>query len=185
MSQHTPTAALLKPDAATDHLHGSASAPVTLVEYGDFECPSCRQAHPAVKFLLSHFGDKLRYVYRHYPLREVHPHAEMAAEASEAAGAQHQFWPFHDLLFTHDGALDTKHFHAYATQLGLDLPRFDNELKDHVYRQRVQENLAGAHTLGLRATPSFFVNGNFVDVSFGLQKLEDAVTAALGSSAVR
>lgn len=169
----------LTPDPATDHIHGSAHAAVTLVEYGDFECPSCRQAHPAVKFLVSHFGDRLRFVYRHFPLREVHPHAEIAAEASEAAAAQHQFWPFHDLLFEHQGHLDLKHFLGYARQLGLDPVRFENEMKDNVYLQRVQEQIASGTRVGVRATPSFFVNRTFVDVSFGLERLETAIDAAL------
>src|SRR5882672_5393093 len=118
----------------TDHVLGHASAKVTIVEYGDFECPSCGQAYPAVKILLKHFGDRVRFVYRHFPLVEVHPHAELAAEAAEAAGAQHKFWPMHDLLFQNQSRLKLKELHHYAEQLELDLVRFDFELSDQVYR---------------------------------------------------
>lgn len=170
---------LLVPDPATDHILGPAAAPVTVVEYGDFECPSCRQAHPAVKIMQAHFGGKLRFVFRHFPLREVHPHAELAAEASEAAGAQHQFWAYHDLLFAHPQHITPQDLSTYAQQLGLDMPRFGYEMQDNVYLQRVQEQLAVAERLGVRATPTFYVNGVFCDVSFGLQHLHQAIDRAL------
>lgn len=169
----------LLPDPATDHIRGSASAPVTLVEYGDFECPSCLQAHAAVQMLLGHFGHQLKFVFRHFPLREVHPHAQRAAEAAEAAGAQGKFWPMYDLLFTHQQHLKDKNLLDYASQIGLDMPRYDNEMKDSVYLQRVQEHMAVGEQLHLRATPSFYVNGLFVDVSFGLQHLHEAIDKAL------
>lgn len=182
MSAQSPAHArqrLLTPDRATEHVLGPDSAAVTLIEFGDFECPSCRQAHPAVQMLLSHFGAQVRFAFRHFPLREVHPHAELAAEAAEAAGAQGRFWPYADLLFNHQSHLDTRHLDAYAAQLGLDMARFENELKDNVYRQRVQEQVELGHRLNVRATPTFYVNGEFVDVSFGLQNLRDAVERAL------
>ena len=179
MTTSAPHPPHVEPDPATDHLAGPARAEVTLIEYGDFECPSCRLAYPAVKFLQSHYGTRLRFAFRHFPLREVHPHAEMAAEAAEAAAAQHQFWPYHDLLFAHPDHLDAKHLSAYALQLGFDMPRFENELKDHVYRQRVQEQIASGTRGGVRATPTFFVNGKLVDVSFGLDRLQPAIEAAL------
>jgi len=171
--------ALLSPDPATDHILGPASAPVTVVEFGDFECPSCRQAHPTVQFTLSHFGPQLRFVYRHFPLREVHPHAELAAQAAEAASAQGKFWAYADLLFNHQSHLDSRHLDAYARQLDLDMPRFENELKDGVYRQRVQEQVEAGRRLNVRATPTFYVNGVFTDVSFGLLQLRDAIERAL------
>jgi protein-disulfide isomerase len=175
----TSTLDLAPPDSATDHIAGPRSAAITVVEYGDFECPSCRQAAPVVKALLAHHAGQVRLVFRHFPLREVHPHAELAAEAAEAAGAQGRFWQLHDLLFAHQDHLDASHIHGYAAQLGLDMARFDNELKDTVYRQRVQEQIAGGQRAGVRATPTFFVNGKLVDVSFGLQRLQDAVDQAL------
>lgn len=170
---------LLLPDEATDHIQGPAFAPVALIEYGDFECPSCLQAHAALKVILPHFGPQLRFVFRHFPLREVHPHAELAAEAAEAAGAQGQFWPMYELLFTNQQHLKEKHLLDYAGQIGLDLPRYQNEMKDHVYLQRVQENMQGGRHLGVRSTPAFYVNGLLIDVSFGFQPLHEAIDKVL------
>ena len=179
MTAHAKPDRLLSPDESTDHIHGPATASVTVVEYGDFECPSCFQAHTALKVMLPHFGPQLRFVFRHFPLREVHPHAELAAEAAEAAGAQGKFWPMYELLFTHQQHLKEKHLLDYAGQVGLDLPRFQNEMNDHVYLQRVQENMQGGRHLGVRSTPAVYVNGVFTDVSFGLQHLHEAIEKAL------
>lgn len=170
---------LLSPDGAIDHIRGPASAPVTLIEYGDFECPSCIQAYSALKIMLPHFGHQLRFVFRHFPLREVHPHAELAAETAEAAGAQGKFWPMYELLFTNQQHLKEKHLLDYAAQVGLDLPRYQNEINDHVYLQRVQEHMLGGRHLGVRATPTFYVNGVVTDVSFGLQRLHEAIDKQL------
>ena len=170
---------VLQPHENTDHIRGPASAPVTVVEYGDFECPSCRQAHAALKVMLPHFGDKVRFVFRHFPQREVHPHAELAAEAAEAAGAQGKFWEMHDLLFEHRIHSDEKHVLDCATRVGLDLPRYHNDIADQVYLQRVQEHLESGHRVDVRGTPAFFVNGRFVDVSFGLERLEKAIEKIL------
>ncbi|MDL9997403.1 thioredoxin domain-containing protein [Variovorax sp. J22P240] len=183
MNTRTSLSPLLVPDMRTDHIVGSGASQVTVVEYGDFECPSCRQAHPAVKILLAHFGDKVCYVFRHYPLREVHPHAELAAEASEAASAQHKFWPYHDLLFTHQQHLDKPHLFEFGEQLGLDMSRFRNEVEDHVYLQRVQEQVDSGRRVGVRSTPAFYVDGVGTDVTFGLQHLQEAVDKALLASA--
>ena len=179
MNASPPSGPLLAPDPTTDHILGPPSAAVTVVEFGDFECPSCRQAHPAVQFMLQHFGQRVRFVFRHFPLREVHAHAELAAEAAEAAGAQGRFWPYFDLLFNHQNQLDPSHLGGYAAQLGLDMPRFENELKDGVYRQRVQEQIEIGNRLRVRGTPTFYVNGNFTDVSFGLQQLRDTIERLL------
>lgn len=170
---------LLLPDEATDHIQGPAFAPVALIEYGGFECPSCLQAHAALKVILPYFGPQLRFVFRHFPLREVHPHAELAAEAAEAAGAQGKFWPMYELLFTNQQHLKEKHLLDYAGQIGLDLPRYQNEMKDHVYLQRVQENMQGGRHLGVRSTPAFYVNGLLIDVSFGFQPLHEAIDKVL------
>ena len=170
---------VLHPDEATDHIRGPAYAPVTLIEYGDFECSACVQAYGAVNIMRAHFGDQLRFVFRHFPLREVHPHAEMAAEAAEAAGAQGKFWPMYDLLFTHTQHLKEKHLLDYAGQIGLDIARYRNEMTDHVYLQRVQEHVLGGRHLGVRSTPAFYVNGVFTDVSFGLQPLHESLDRAL------
>jgi protein-disulfide isomerase len=173
---------LLVPDEATDHILGPATARATLIEYGDFECPSCAQAYPAVKIMLDHFGPQVRFVFRHFPLREVHRHAELAAEAAEAAGAQGKFWPFHDLLFTHQHRLGETHLRDHALQAGLDMARFENEMRDHVYLQRVQEQMQVGDQLRVRATPTFYLNGEVVDVSFGLAHLQQAVGRALAAA---
>lgn len=158
-----------------DHVLGTAQAPVTVVEYGDFECPSCKLAYPAVKLMIKTFGSALRFAYRHFPLVEVHPHAELAAEAAEAAGAQGKFWPMHDLLFENQQHLKANNLRSYAQRLELDLSRYDYEMSDHVYLQRVREHVASGVASGVRGTPSFFLNGVYQDVSFGFEHLMDAV----------
>jgi protein-disulfide isomerase len=170
---------LAVPVDRTDHCLGPETAKVTVVEYGDFECPSCGQAYPAVKLLLRDFEHLVRFAFRHYPLTEVHPHAELAAEAAEAAGAQHKFWPMYDLLFEHQLHLKQKDLRHYAEQLELDLERYDYELGDQVYRQRVNEHVASGRRSGIRATPTFFVNGVLTDVSFGMDRLFEAVKSRL------
>ena len=179
MKAHARPYPAFQPDEAVEHIQGPASARVTLVEYGDFQCPSCAQAHTAMKIMLAHFDQKLRFVYRHYPQRQAHPDAELAAEAAEAAAAQGKFWPYYDLLFEHQQHLKEKHLLDYARQLELDLARYQNEMKDHVYLQRVQEHMQSGQHLGLRSTPAFYVNGVFTDVSFGLQHLHQAIDKAL------
>lgn len=170
---------LLKADPATDHVLGPIAAPVTLIEYGDFESPACREAHAAVGILLREHGQHLRLVYRHFPELVEHPHAEAAAEASEAMAAQGRFWPFCDLLFENQEHLKEKALRQYAERVGADLLRYDHEMQDRIYLQRVQEHIAGAHRLGIRSMPAFFVNGVPVDVSFGPERLEQAVVRAL------
>ncbi len=165
----------------SDHFKGSHSAKVTVVEYGDFECPSCGQAYPAMKILLEYFGDDVRFVFRHFPQREVHPHAELAAEAAEAAGAQHKFWTMHDLLFENQLHLKANSLRQYAARAELDLERYEYEMGDHLYLQRVQEHLQSGDKSGVRSTPTFFVNGAVQDVSFGLELLQAAIDAALHS----
>ena len=181
MAASSRPSSLLCLDEATDHIQGVLSASVTLIEYGDYECPSCFQATVALKVIQPHFGDSLRYAFRHFPLREVHPHAELAAEAAEAAGAQGKFWPMHDLLFSMQHHLKEKHLQGYAAQLGLDMARYENEMKDHVYLQRVQEQLQSGQRLAIRSTPAFYVNGVFADVSFGLEHLHQAIERALAA----
>ena len=180
MSARTPEPfTLAVPVDHTDHLLGPESARVVIVEYGDFECPNCGQAYPAVKLLLRHFEHRVRYAFRHFPLTEVHPHAQLAAEAAEAAAGQHKFWPMHDLLFEQQLHLKPKELRRYAGELELDLERFDYELNDQVYRQRVNEHIEGGQRSGVRATPTFFVEGALVDVSFGLDRLFETVRARL------
>jgi protein-disulfide isomerase len=169
----------LSADPATDHILGPVSAPVTVLEYGDFESPACRQAHVAMKILLRDHARHVRYVYRHFPEIKTHPHAEAAAEASEAVAAQGHFWPFCELLFDNQQHLKEKSLRQYAERAGADLMRYDHEMQGRIYLQRVQEHCAGARHLGIRAMPAFYVNGSPVDVSFGLEQLDLAVTRAL------
>jgi protein-disulfide isomerase len=170
---------LTPPVSATDHTLGPDHAPVTVVEYGDFECPNCKQAAPAVKLLLERFDQKVRFVYRHFPLVDVHPHAMGAAQAAECAGAQGKFWEMHDLLFAHQDHLKPKQLHGYAEQLGLDMALYTAEMDDEVYLQRIREHMNSGLESGVRGTPGFFVNGAIQDVSFGIRALFDAVEAAL------
>lgn len=170
---------LAVPVEPTDHAIGPAHAPVTIVEYGDFECPNCKQAAPAVKLLLEKFTERVRFVFRHYPLEEVHPHALRAAEAAECAGGQGRFWPMHDLLFENQSHLKLEHLRRYAERLELDVARFTAEMDDEIYLQRVREHIAGGRQSGARNTPTFFFNGSIHDVSFGLHGLFDAVESAL------
>ena len=167
------------PVVPTDHSIGPLHAPVTVLEYGDFECPNCKQAAPAVKLLLERFAERARFVYRHFPLEEVHPHAVRAAEAAECAGGQQKFWPMHDLLFDNQAHLKLQHLHHYAERLDLDVARFTAEMDDEIYLQRVREHMAGGRESGVRSTPTFFVNGVIHDVSYGLHGLFDAVESVL------
>lgn len=167
------------PVSATDHLIGPSHALATVVEYGDFECPNCKQAYPAIKLLLHRFKDRVRFAYRHFPLEEVHPQALQAAEASESAAGQEKFWPMHDLLFENQPHLKPHQLRGYAERLGLDLARYTAEMEERLYLQRVHEHIQSGRESGVRATPTFFVNGRIQDVSFGLGSLFDAVELAL------
>ena len=164
---------------AIDHVLGSLHAAVTMVEYGDFECPSCKQAAPAVKLLLERFADRIRFVYRHFPQQEVHPHALHAAQAAETAGGQGKFWQMHDLLFDNQRHLKLPQLRSYAERLELDLARYDFEMDDEVYLQRVREQVDSGLQSGVRATPTFFINGILRDTSYGLQSLVEGVEVAL------
>ena len=161
--------------APVDHRRGAQHATVTIVEYGDFECPVCRSAEPAVRMVLDAHADRVQLVYRHFPIESVHPHALMAAEASEAAAAQGKFWEMHDLLLREGARLDSDALDGYARTLGLDMALFKASLDDEIYRQRVREQQAGGVKSHLRAAPGFFVNGKVCDVSGGMHALSEAV----------
>ncbi len=170
-------------DPERDHLRGPAEAPVTVVEYGDFECPYCGRAEPVVRELLADFGD-VRYVWRHLPLSDVHPNAELAAEAAEAAAAQGAFWEMHDLLLDHQGELRPRHLHAYAQQLELDPDRFRDELQGHAHAPRIEEDVDSADISGVTGTPTFFVNERRHDGAYDIETLAAAVKAAGARSAI-
>jgi protein-disulfide isomerase len=169
---------LMEPLGPADHVLGPEHAPVTVVEYGDFECPHCKKAAGAVKLLLARFEAQVRFAFRPFPLEGVHPHALRAAEAAECAAGQGKFWEMHDLLFEKQDHLELRHLFDNARALGLDMARFTAEMDGEIYLQRVRENQRSGDASGVRGTPTFFVNGNLVDVSYGLHALLDAVEAA-------
>jgi protein-disulfide isomerase len=170
---------LMDPVTEIDHLLGPTDARITLVEYGDFQCPNCKQAAPVVKLALNRFAHRIRFVFRHFPQEDVHPHALLAAEAAEAAGAQGQFWQMHDLLFDNQNHLKPNDLRGYVERLELDLRRYDADMEDELYRQRVREHIQGGLRSGVRTTPTFFINGKISDASFGLQHLMEGIEAAL------
>ncbi len=166
------------PDPDRDHIRGPQEAPVTLVEYGDFECPYCGQAEQVVRELLSSLGADMRYVWRHLPLNDVHPTAQLAAEASEAAAAQGRFWEMHDTLLSHQDELSPRDLARYAEQLGLDVERFTDELRRREYAPRVSEDVASADESGVSGTPTFFINGRRHYGVYDTETLTSAVRAA-------
>lgn len=181
MTTSHPTHTLAVPLRPHEHSKGSIHARIVLVEYGDFECPSCKVAAPTVKLLLERFDGQLRLIFRNFPLEEAHPHALMAAEVAEIAAAQDRFWEMHDLLFANQAHLGPKDLERYAAQLGLDMTRYHAELDDHIYLQKVREDIAGGKSSHIRATPTFFLNGVVQDISFGMKALHDAVEKAVRS----
>ena len=180
-----PLIATLSPpvDSQRDHVRGRADAPVTLVEYGDFQCPYCGEAYPVVRALQERFGDQLRFVFRHMPLPDLHPRAPFAAEAAEAASAQDRFWEMHDRLFEHRLELDDSDLREHAEAIGVaDSERFDAELRDGVHAARVEEDYRSGAESGVPSTPRFFVNGmiHLGSASFG--ELGEAIDAELHTS---
>ena len=165
-------------DPERDHVRGPEDAPVTLVEYGDFECPYCGRAEPVLRELLADFGDDLRFVFRDLPLSDVHPRAQLAAEASEAAGAQGKFWEMHDLLFDHQDALAPQDLIRYAEELGLDVDRFRDELRRRVYAPGIAEDVESADESNVAGTPTFFINGQRHHGSYDEESLAQAVRSA-------
>jgi Na+/H+ antiporter NhaA len=172
-------------DPERDHVRGPDSAPVTLVEYGDYECPYCGQAEVVVRELLDEFGDELRYVWRHLPLSDVHFNAQMAAEATEAAGTQGAFWPMHDKLLTSQDELTARDLKRHADELGLDVERFWDELRRREHAERVAEDVASADTSGVAGTPSFFINGRRHQGAYDADTLSRAVRSARARARLR
>ncbi len=168
-------------DERRDHIRGDRSAPATLLEYGDYECPYCGQAHPVVKALILQLGPQLRFAFRHFPLATVHPHAQHAAEAAEVAGAQDRFWDMHDQLYENQGALDDVALLQYAAILNLDLTRFIEELSSHAYVDRVREDFIMGAREGVNGTPTFFINGRRHDSTFDFETLLAAIENEIAS----
>ncbi len=170
-------------DEERDHIRGPAEAPVTVVEYGDHECPYCGQAEPSVRELLRDFGD-IRYVWRNLPLTDVHPHAQLAAEAAEAAAKQGKFWEMHDVLMDHQGALTTRDLIGYAAGLGLNVEKFTGDLRKHVGAAHVAEDVDSADLSGVSGTPTFFVNGQRHYGAYDIDSLRKAVKLALARAKI-
>jgi len=172
-------ARLTLPVGPRDHAQGPGDALVTLVEYGDYECPHCGRAFPIVKEVQRRLGSKLRFVFRNFPLRESHPHAQHAAEAAEGTAAHGRFWKMHDMLYEHQQALDDAHLVGYASCLGLDAKAFEHELRAHAHRARVREDFMSGVRSGVNGTPTFFINGLRFDDSWDADTLTEALKAAL------
>ena len=164
-----------------DHILGPITAPVTMVEYGDYECPYCGQAHHVVKQLRQLMGHRMCFVFRHFPLTTVHPHAQLAAEAAEAAGVQGKFWEMHYVLFEHQHALAANDLVQYAAALGLDVPRFSSDLATHIHAPRVREHFLSGVRSGVNGTPTFFINGLRHNGTFDLDTLVEAIEMAMGA----
>jgi len=173
------TANLKPPVGPKDHMQGPPDAPVTLVECGDYECPYCGEAYPIVKAIQERLGDQVCFVFRNFPLTEVHPHAEEAAEAAEAAAAQGKFWEMHDLLYENQDALEPEDLVQYARALKLDLKRFVLEMREHVYAERVREDFRSGVRSGVNGTPTFFINGARHNGPFDLESLLAAIEEAV------
>lgn len=167
---------LTRPVTADDHAQGPADAPVTLVEYGDYECPYCGRAYPIVKRIQERLGDRLRFVFRNLPLSEIHPNATAAAEVAEAAAMQGKFWETHDMLYEHQQALEPKDLRGYAKKLDLDLKALDAALVEGEPATRVRTDFMSAIRSGANGTPTFFINGQRYD---GDWRDEEAFVAAL------
>lgn len=157
---------LTQPVGSADHVAGPGDAPVTLVEYGDYECPYCGMAYPIVKGAQRALRPQLRFVFRNFPLVESHPHARQAAQAAEAAAAQGKFWAMHDALFEHQSALEQADLTRYARTLGLDADRIMKELQAGTFEKRVRDDFRSGVRSGVNATPTFFVNGERYDGSW-------------------
>lgn len=163
--------ALLTPAVSErDHATGPEDAPVTLVEYGDYECPYCGMAYTVVKSAQRELGEQLRFVFRNFPLAEAHPHARLAAQAAEAAAAQGKFWEMHDALFQHQDALEAEDLAGYAKSLGLDMAQFARDLEDAKYTKRVRDDFRSGVRSGVNGTPTFFINGSRFEGSWANEK---------------
>jgi protein-disulfide isomerase len=163
----------------TDHIRGSIDAPITMVEYGDYECPYTGMAYPVVKEIMRRSDKKIYFVFRNFPLREIHPHAQHAAEAAEAAATQDKFWQMHDYLFEHQRALDDHHLLEYAQKVGLDIEKFKQELSGHVYAPLINESLKNGIDSGVEGTPTFFVNGVRYEGSWDLDTFSNFLKKSL------
>jgi protein-disulfide isomerase len=181
MSQRS-IAKLVKPVGPDDHVRGSKAAAVTLLEYGDYQCPYCGAAYPVVEQLREWAGDNLRFVFRNFPLTQAHPFAEGAAEAAEASGAQGKYWEMHDTLYTHQDALDLPDLLEYAAALGLDVRAIAADLSARRYQDRVHQDFLGGVRSGVNGTPTFFMDGLRYDGPPDFESLSAALEQAARAS---
>lgn len=154
-----------------DHIQGPSIAPVTLLEYGDYQCPYCGQAYPIIKQVQNLLNGKLCFVFRNFPITQIHPHAQHAAEAAESAAANDKFWEMHDYLYEHQQALDDNHLEKYASKLGLDITQFNHDMASHAYAQHVREDFLSGVRSGVNGTPTFYINGIRYNGSWDLETL--------------
>jgi protein-disulfide isomerase len=176
MESSASTGLTVAVDQARDHQRGGqGSSAITLVEYGDYECPYSRAAYRSVEQIERQLGDRLRFVFRHFPLREIHPHAQIAAEAAEEAAAQDRFWEMHELLFARQHALAREDLIRYANDLGLDAEQFSAALRDGRHRARIDEDVSSGTRSGVQATPTLFIADALYDGSYQPQELESAL----------
>ena len=163
--------------SSRDHIQGPQKAPITLLEYGDYECPYCGQAFTIVQLVQNLLGDNLRFVFRNFPLTQIHPHAQHSAEAAECAGAQNRFWEMHDILYEHQQALEDEDLESYAGLLKLDIRKFQSDLYNHSFADRVREDFLSGIRSGVNGTPTFYINGRRYNDSLDVESL----TASLRS----
>jgi protein-disulfide isomerase len=178
LQQHAPR--LSMPVTERDHTQGSADAPVTLLEYGDYECPYCGRAYPIVKQIQEELGDRLRFAFRNFPLNTIHPHASVAAQAAEAAAAQGKFWEMHDLLYEHQHDLAEADMVQYALKIGLEVYRFEADLAGETFAPRVREDFRSGVRSGVNGTPTFFIN----EIRYNGDYDHDTLMAALTDAGV-
>jgi protein-disulfide isomerase len=168
---------LTEPVSAKDHAQGPAKAPVTLVEYGDYECPACGAAYPDLKEVQEEMGENLRFVFRNFPLSNMHPHAFAAAEAAEAAAAQGKFWEMHDMLYEHQDDLEPDTLVSYAEALGLDINRFVKDVNEGAFKTKIKHDFQTGVMSGVNGTPSLFINGERYDGSLDAETLLEVLQA--------
>jgi protein-disulfide isomerase len=171
-------ARLTTPVTQDDHVQGPAEATITLLQYGDYECPYTRLSRRSIQVLQREYPESLRFVFRHFPLAEIHPHARIAAEAAEAAGAQGDFWTMHEYLFEHQKALEDPDLHQYAIDLGLEPDQFDRDRTSPEVRLRIERDLATGESSGVQGTPTFYINGVRHDGPYDVDSLRSALSSS-------
>lgn len=179
MSRRAAVVQLAELVSGRDHSVGPLDAPLTLLEYGDYQCPYCGHAFPIIQEVRGRMGDRLRFVFRNFPLTRIHPHAEHAAEVAEAAAAQGRFWPMHDWLFSHQSRLDDAALLEGAGALSLDVERIRKELRDGTHRSRVRADFSSGVRSGVNGTPTFYINGARHDADYDPDTLMEALHEAL------